>query len=205
MVHTLKKEMIDIKSEKEKVARDLQELEFEFAQGNISKNAYNSQKSDLKSKIETLEVADRIKRLQGRGEAEKPLEYWTEKKEEEKEQKAKEELMKKYITSSSPDHPSNKIKRISGKKNRAALFAILALIFIIGIGFGVFLMKVPGESTAVPMTINQSAFPTINNSTNITNTSVSTTNLTGTTSSSNSNTGSNTNTGGSTGNSSNTP
>lgn len=141
--------------------------------------------------METLEVADRVKRLQGRGETEKPLEYWTEKKEEEKEQKAKEELMKKYITSASPDHPSNKLKRISGNRNRAVLYAILALIFITGIGFGIFLMKVPGESAAVPMTIDQSAFPIINNSTNITNTSVRTSNLTSTTSSSNSNSNSN--------------
>ncbi|HTX61065.1 MAG TPA: hypothetical protein VMC48_02045 [Methanobacterium sp.] len=138
-----------------------------------------------------------MKRLQGKGETEKPLEYWTEKKEEEKEQIAKEELMKKYITSSSPSYPTNKTIKTNGNRSKAVLFAILALIFITGIGFGIFLMKVPSESAAVPMTINQSAFPTVNNTTNMTNTTVSTSNITSVVS--NSNTGSNTNSGSSTG------
>jgi len=55
-----------------------------------------------------LEVADRVKRLQGRGEVEKPLEYWTEKKEAEEAKQAKEELMKQFITSSSPSYPKTK-------------------------------------------------------------------------------------------------
>lgn len=178
----------------------MQELEFEFSQGNISKTTYNSQKSVLESKLETLEVADRVKRLQGKGETEKPLEYWTEKKEEEKEEKAKEELMKKYITSASPTYPTNKRNRISVKKSRAVLFAILAVIFISGIGFGIFLMKVPGESAAVSMTIDQSAFPVINNSTNMTNITVRNNSLTSSnTGSSNSGSNSGSNTGGNTG------
>ncbi len=165
--------MIDIKSDKERVIRNLQELEFELSQGNISKRTYNSQKRELETKLETIEAADRIKRLQGKGEAEKPLEYWTEKKEEEKERQAKEELMKKYITSSSPSYPRAKTGT-NGKQRKAALYGVLGLIFIIGVGFGVFLMKVPSEASAVPMTINQSAFPTINNTTNMTNTTSST-------------------------------
>jgi len=40
--------MIDIKSDKEKVIRSLQELEFEFSQGNISEKTYNSQKKIYK-------------------------------------------------------------------------------------------------------------------------------------------------------------
>ncbi len=161
MVHTLKKEMIDIKSDKEKVIRSLQELEFEFAQGNVSEKTYKLQKKELKSNLETLEVADRVKRLQGRGEVEKPLEYWTEKKEAEEEKQAKEELMKKFITSSSPTYPKPK-KGINEKQRKAVIYTILALIFVSGIGFGVFFM-VPSESTAVTMNINQSAFPEINN------------------------------------------
>lgn len=174
MVHTLKKEMIDIKSDKEKVIRSLQELEFEFAQGNVSEKIYNSKKKELKSKLETLEAADRVKRLQGRGEVEKPLEYWTEKKEAEEAKQAKEELMKKFITSSSPTYTKPK-KEINVKQRKAVIYIILALIFVSGIGFGVFFM-VPSESTAVTMTVNQSAFPEVNNSTNMTNTTTSTTN-----------------------------
>lgn len=174
MVHTLKKEMIDIKSDKEKVIRSLQELEFQFAQGNVSEKIYNSKKKELKSNLETLEATDRVKRLQGRGEVEKPLEYWTEKKEAEEEKQAKEELMKKFITSSSPTYPKPK-KEINVKRRKAVIYTILALIFVSGIGFGVFFM-VPSESTAVTMTVNQSAFPEVNNSTNMTNTTTSSTN-----------------------------
>jgi len=202
LAHTLMKEMIEIKSDKDKVIRSLQELEFEFAQGNISKKTYNSQKRDLEEKIETFEVADRVKRLQGKGDSEKPLEYWTEKKEQEKEKLAKEELMKKYITTSSPSYPSNKTAKVNVNRRKAVLTAVLALIFITGIGFGVFLMKVP-ESAAVSMNINQSAFPPIvNNTTNVTNTTVLTT-TSNTSSTSNTgtdtSTGSNTNNGGNTG------
>jgi hypothetical protein len=192
--------MIDIKSDKEKVIRSLQELEFEFAQGNVSEKAYNSQKRELTSKLETLEVADRVKRLQGKGEAEKPLEYWTEKKEAEEANQAKEELMKKFITSSSPSYP--KAKKVTNRNQRkAVIYTVLALIFVSGIGFGVFLMKIPGESAAVTMTINQSAFPVVSNDTNVTNTTSS--NSTGQSSSTgSSSTG--TNTGGSTGGTGNT-
>jgi hypothetical protein len=202
--------MIEIKSDKGKVIRSLQELEFEFAQGNISKKTYNAQKKDLEEKLETFVVADRVKRLQGKGESEKPLEYWTEKKEEEDEKQAKEELMKKYITTSSPSYPTNKTKSTSAKQRKAVLTAILALIFITGIGFGVFLMKVPAESAAVSMNINQSAFPTVVNNTNITNTTDLSTSdtqdtLTGTDTNtgSDSNTDSNTNNDGNTGGSTN--
>ncbi|HEY0196208.1 MAG TPA: hypothetical protein VGC02_01415 [Methanobacterium sp.] len=199
--------MIDIKSDKEKVIRSLQELEFEFAQGNISKKTYNSQKRGLETKLETLETADRIKRLQGKGGAEKPLEYWTEKKEAEEEKQAKEELMKKFITSSSPSYPTAKSDKTTEGKGKVALTAILALIFISGIGFGIFLMKVPSESAAMSMTIDQSAFPVINNSTNMTNstnktTSTSVTKKSSSTSSGSSGTSNGGSSGGSTGGSS---
>lgn len=204
MVHTLKKEMIDIKSDKEKVIRSLQELEFEFSQGNISEETYNSQKRDLQTKLETLEVADRVKRLQGRGEVEKPLEYWTEKKEAEEAKQAKEELMKQFITSSSPSYPKAKT-RSNGKQRKAVIYTILALIFVTGIGFGVFLMKIPSESAAANMTINQSAFPVANNTTNMTNTTTSSTTRqsSSTSSSTGSSTSGNSNSGGSS--STNTP
>ncbi len=201
MVHTLKKEMIDIKSDKEKVIRSLQELEFEFSQGNVSEKTYNSQKKDLQSKLETLEVADRVKRLQGRGEVEKPLEYWTEKKEAEEAKQAKEELMKQFITSSSPSYPKAKTAS-NGKQRKAVIYTILALIFVTGIGFGVFLMKIPSESAAANMTINQSAFPVVNNTTNMTNTTTSTNNTgqsSSTSRSSGTSTSGSSNSGGSTG------
>lgn len=199
--------MIDIKSEKDKVIRSLQELEFEFAQGNISKKAYGSQKRELQSKLETFEVADRVKRLQGKGEVEKPLEYWTEKKEAEEAKRAKEELMKKFITTSSPTYPTAKTEKGSISRRKAVLTALLALIFISGIGFGIFLMKVPSESSAVTMNVDQSAFPVITNNTTVKNSTISTSNnsassktssstSSSSSSSTNRNTGSNTNSSG---------
>lgn len=171
--------MINIITDRNKVIRSLQELEFEYAQGNISEKVYISQKKELELELENFAVADRVKRLQGKKEAEKPLEYWTEKKEAEEAKKAKEELMKKFITKSSPTYPTDTTKK-GINKSKAVLTSILVLIFFIGIGFGVFLMKVPEQSTAVPMTINQSAFPVLNNTnaTNITDTSTESTKYT---------------------------
>ncbi len=166
--------MIDIIRDKDKVIKSLQELEFEFAQGNISEKAYNSQKKELISALETMEVADRVKRLQGKGDTEKPLEYWTEKKEEEEARQAREELMKKFITSSSPAYPTAKTRKISGGKRKALIYGLLALIFFTGIGCGVFLMKVPGESAAVTMTVNESAFPVVGNNTTVKNNTITT-------------------------------
>jgi hypothetical protein len=185
--------MIDINTDKDTIIRSLQELEFKFAQGDITEKVYNSQKRELQTELENFAVVDRIKRLQGSKGGEKPLEYWTEKKEAEEAKQAKEELMKKFITSSSAAYPAAKAKKTGFNKSKTALTGIVALIFFIGIGFGVFLMKVPAESAAVSMSINESAFPVINNTTNATNTTTDTTleDLTDTT-----NTGTGTGTGG---------
>ena len=90
-------------------------------------------------------------------------------KRSQKSYEGKEELMKKFITSSSAAYPAAKAKKTGVNKSKTALTGIIALIFFIGIGFGVFLMKVPSESAAVSMSINESAFPVINNTTNATN------------------------------------
>lgn len=167
----MKQEMMDIISDKEKLIKSLRELEFEFAQGNISKSAYNLQKKDLNNKLETLAVADRVKRLQGKGENEKPLDYWTDKKNEEKAAEEKEELMQKYMTSSKPrDLNKATVKKGGMNRNRAVITAFVALIFLTGIGFGFLVLNGSSESAAVSMQVNQSAFPTVhNNTTNITN------------------------------------
>ena len=97
-----------------------------------------------------------------------------EKKEEAEEKRAKEELMKKFITDSGPTYPNAKTEEASVNKRKAVLTALLALIFISGIGFGIFLMKVPSESAAATMNVDQSAFPVITNNTTVSNTTVST-------------------------------
>lgn len=161
--------MIDIISDKEKLMKSLRELEFEFAQGNISKSDYNLQKRNLNNQLDTLEVADRVKRLQGKGQTEKSLDYWTDKKEEEKAAEEKEELMRKYMTSTKSRDITKSGEKSGMTRNRAILAVIAALIFFSGIGFGFLFLNGASQSAAVSMMVNQSAFPTVhNNTTNVT-------------------------------------
>jgi len=189
--------MIDIIPDKEKLINSLNELEFEFKKGNISKDSYNSQKKRLEDKIDTTEIVDRVKKLQGKNEADKTLDYWTQKKNEDKVQEEKEELMRKFMTSSKThDLRTIKEKKRGINRNRTILATLLAVIFISGVAFGFVVINGSVESSAVPMTINQSAFS--NNNTNITTNNTLNTSQTSQITTTNSNTGStptNTNTG----------
>lgn len=190
--------MIDIIPDKEKLINSLNELEFEFKKGNISKDSYNSQKKRLEDKIDTTEIVDRVKKLQGKNEADKTLDYWTQKKNEDKVQEEKEELMRKFMTSSKThDLRTIKEKKRGINRNRTILATLLAVIFISGVAFGFVVINGSVESSAVPMSINQSAFPS-NNNTNITTNNTLNTSQTSQLTTTNSNTGStptNTNTG----------
>lgn len=181
--------MIDIIPDKEKLINSLNELEFEFKKGNISKDSYNSQKKRLEDKIDTTEIVDRVKKLQGKNEADKTLDYWTQKKNEDKVQEEKEELMRKFMTSSKThDLRTIKEKKRGINRNRTILATLLAVIFISGVAFGFVVINGSVESSAVPMTINQSAFS--NNNTNITTNNTLNTSQTSQITTTNSNTGS---------------
>ena len=193
--------MSDIIPDKEKLIKSLNELEFEFKKGNISKNAYNSQKKKLNDKIDTIEIVNRVKKLQGKDEAGKTFDYLTQQKKDDKVQEEQEELMRKYMTSSKThDLRTIKEKKRGINRNRTILATLLAVIFISGVVFGFVVINGSFESSAVPMTLNQSAFTTFNNTTNITNNntplnSSQTSQLTTTTTSPTSSTPTNTNTG----------
>ena len=181
--------MIDIIPDKEKLINSLNELEFEFKKGNISKDSYNSQKKRLEDKIDTTEIVDRVKKLQGKNEADKTLDYWTQKKNEDKVQEEKEELMRKFMTSSKThDLRTIKEKKRGINRNRTILATLLAVIFISGVAFGFVVINGSVESSAVPMSINQSAFS--NNNTNITTNNTLNTSQTSQITTTNSNTGS---------------
>jgi hypothetical protein len=158
--------MIDIVPDKEKIIRSLQELEFDYSQGNISRKAYISQKKELNQQLETFDTADRIRRLQGKGQVEKPLEYWTEKEEEKKRQEERELLLQRYV--SSPP-PKGKVKSITSSRGKTILAIFLVVAFFVGTGFGVLIMQSPSESSGASLVANESAFP-VENATNITNT-----------------------------------
>jgi hypothetical protein len=193
--------MSDIIPDKEKLIKSLNELEFEFKKGNISKNSYNSQKKKLNDKIDTIEIVNRVKKLQGKDEAGKTFDYLTQQKKDDKVQEEQEELMRKYMTSSKThDLRTIKEKKRGINRNRTILATLLAVIFISGVVFGFVVINGSFESSAVPMTLNQSAFTTFNNTTNITNNntplnSSQTSQLTTTTTSPTSSTPTNTNTG----------
>ena len=189
--------MSDIIPDKEKLIKSLNELEFEFKNGNISKNAYNSQKKKLNDKIDTIEIVNRVKKLQGKDEAGKTFDYLTQQKKDDKVQEEQEELMRKYMTSSKThDLRTIKEKKRGINRNRTILATLLAVIFISGVAFGFVVINGSFESSAVPMTLNQSALTTSNNTTNITNnnTPVNTT-INTNTGSTNTKTGTNKNTG----------
>lgn len=156
--------------DKQKIIRSLQELEFDYSQGNISRKAYISQKNELNEQLETLETADRIKRLQGKGQVEKPLEYWTEKEEEKKKQEERELLLQRYISS---PKPPGKVNSISSSRWKTILAIFLVVAFFVGTGFGVLIMQSPSESSGASIVANESAFP-VENTTNLTDTTTST-------------------------------
>lgn len=173
------KEMIDIVPDKEKIIRSLQELEFDYSQGNISRRVYNSQKKELNEQLETFETADRIKRLQGKGQVEKPLEYWTEKEEEKKKQEEREVLLQRYISN---PQPKGKVNTITSSRWKTMLAIFLVVAFFVGTGFGVLIMQSPSQSSGASLVANESAFP-VENTTNltVTNTTTTKTNTTKTT------------------------
>jgi hypothetical protein len=161
--------MIDIVSQKEKIIKRLKELETEYNRGHLPKNDFIRQKAYLSQQLDALEVADRVKRLQGKQGSEKSLDYWSEKEKEKQgmeDQEEKEELLKKYITkpqtiekNSSNGWLSNRVKII--------ISIILIVGFLVGTAFGVSVLSKTSEPPQVSMIVNDSAFPA-KNITNIT-------------------------------------
>lgn len=124
----------------------------------------------MEDKLDTVLAADRIKRLQGKDVTEKPLDYWSDKKKEEENIEEKEELIKKYVTTPKMAPVSN--SQSSGmSRGKIYLLIFLVVAFFVGTGYGVYVMSMPSDDvSAVIMTINDSAFPYVNNTTvNLTN------------------------------------
>jgi hypothetical protein len=162
--------MIEIASQKEKTIKRLKDLENEYNQGNLPKNDFIRQKNYLIQQLDALEIADRVRTLQGKQGSEKSLDHWSEKEEEKKgveDQEEKEELQKKYMTKprTTEENPSN--GRFS---NRAKIIIAIVLIigFLVGTAFGVSAISKTTKSPQVSMIVNDSAFPA-KNITNITN------------------------------------
>lgn len=155
--------MIKISMDREKVIKSLKELENEYNKGNISKNHYTIQKSQLNQQLDAFNVADRVRKLQGKEVAEKPIETPTDEEENQ-------ELFKKYITSPGLKEKNINTEKVSPTTMIAA--AVLIAAFVIGIGFGIYALNIPENISGISLFTNDSAFPpfVVNNTTNMTNT-----------------------------------
>ena len=115
-------------------------------------------------------AADRIKKLQGKEVTEKPLDYWSDKKKEDEDIEEKEALIKKYVTTPKTA-PVTETKSSGLSRGRLSLFIFVVAAFFVGTGYGVYVISMPSNNSAVAMTVNDSAFPAANNTTaNPTNT-----------------------------------
>ena len=155
-------------SQNDKILKILRDLERDLEAGNISKKEYQSQKREYSQQLETLEAADRIKMMRGQKNAEKSLDHWVEKNKVEKDQIEEEKLVKKYVTTPKPSEVPSKNYKTSKSKIGALAAVFLALAFFIGSGFGVYILDLPTTATDGTVLVNDTAFPTFENSANIT-------------------------------------
>ena len=96
---------------------------------------------------------------------EKSLDYWSDKKKEEDEIEEKEALIKKYVTTPKTA-PVSQTKSSGMSRGKVSLLVFLVLAFFVGTGYGVYVMSLPANnSSGVSMTVNDSAFPVVNNTT----------------------------------------
>lgn len=160
-------EMIKI-SKIEQLLKNLEDLEKDLEAGTIPKKQYESLKKQYTNRLETLEAAERIKRMQGRGTSEKTLDHWVSKSKIEKDKEEQEELIKKYVTT---PKPKTKVKQKKEGISRVGIIAaiLLAIAFFVGTGFGVLMLNGPVEVDNGILTVNETAFPpVIENLTNTT-------------------------------------
>lgn len=155
--------MIEISIERNKIGKSLNELENDYKNGNIPKSHYESQKRQLTERLETLAVAERVMKLQGKKTVETPVETRDESEDD--------ELFKKYITS--PGLKQKNIQKEKGNSQNTMIAAALLIVaFVVGIGFGIYMLNIPAEVSSASLFTDDSAFPpfVLSNATNTTNT-----------------------------------
>jgi hypothetical protein len=123
----------------------------------------------LEDKLDTVLAADRIKKLQGKEVTEKPLDYWSDKKKDDEDIEEKEALIQKYVTTPKAA-PVTQTKDSGLSRGRLSLLIFVVAAFFVGTGYGVYVISMPANNSAVAMTVNDSAFPANNTTANQTNT-----------------------------------
>ncbi len=134
-------------------------MEKDFYSGKISKKEYESQKKVYDNQLENLEAAARIKRLQGRGQEEKTLDYWVEKSKKDQDKKEKEKLLKTYISTPKESKTKKQVSKSLNSKIGTLAAVFLVLAFFIGSGFGIYLINLSGTSMDESALVNETAFP----------------------------------------------
>lgn len=161
--------MIKISQDKDKLLKSLAELEADFEEGKISRREYQSLKREYTQELETLNVADRIRRMQGRGTEEKPLDHWVTKSKVEKDKKEEEELVNKFVRKPIPLKTRVKTQKKGYSKFSIIAIVFLAVAFFVGTGFGVYMLNSPTDTSNGPVIVNDTAFPLVNNATIVNN------------------------------------
>jgi hypothetical protein len=154
-------EMIKI-SKIEQLLKNLEDLDKDLEAGKIPKKQYESLKKQYTNRLETLEAAERIKRMQGRGTSEKTLDHWASKSKIQKDEEEQEELIKKYVTTPKPKTKSQP-KKAKGGIPRIGIIAgvLLAIAFFVGTGFGVLMLNGPIAVDNGTVMVNETAFPPV--------------------------------------------
>lgn len=154
--------MIRIVSSKKKLDQALEELELEYSKGNISKTEYFAQKRDIGQEMETLQTAERVRRMQQGQGSERTLDHWSDEEEEKKrlaDEAEKQEMLKKYITKPESIKDKNMPSREwFGKRAKIGLVAFVLLAFVVGTSLGSVFITKPSEVPQVSMSVNASAF-----------------------------------------------
>lgn len=154
--------MIRIVSSKKKLDQALEELELEYSKGNISKKEYFAQKRDIGQEMETLQTAERVRRMQQGQGSERTLDHWSDEEEEKKrlaDEAEKQEMLKKYITKPESIKDKNMPSREwFGKRAKIGLVAFVLLAFVVGTSLGSVFITKPSEVPQVSMSVNASAF-----------------------------------------------
>ncbi|MCZ3366031.1 MULTISPECIES: hypothetical protein [Methanobacterium] len=152
--------MIEISLEKERIIKSLKELEKEYNKGNIPKSHYDFQKRKLTEQLEAFNVADRVRKLQGK-------ETTDVTNEETSSEDENGELFKKFITP--PGLKEKNIKPNGRSVSTKIGIGVLVAAFFIGIVFGIYGF-IPQQVSSSSLYTNDTAFPPFaNNSTNVTN------------------------------------
>ena len=157
--------------DRKKLMQILHNLERDYEAGLISEEKYLYLSDQYRHKIETIEVSDRIRAMQGKEETPSslnPKEDISDKYREEKEQ-----LVRKYVHNPETYNVPNRSKESSSTSPWYIAIAVvfLLLAFVAGISFGMTSIDFDGDVThmlASGAKINDTAFPEVKASHNYT-------------------------------------